>query len=127
MRLQRAPFDGLAVYHLQHAELPRAAEPHPSALAARQQTGEARSGPGSAGNPSEGGLMSTSLDLLVSFSKVGTVAWGGGPAMVPLMEAEFVQHREWMSQSDFSSRHFMLLKIRMRCELFSRPLKLMER
>jgi len=45
--------------------------------------------------------MSTSLDLLVSFSKVGTVAWGGGPAMVPLMEAEFVQHREWMSQSDF--------------------------
>jgi len=52
-----------------------------------------------AGNPPE--FVSTALDLLVSFTKVGTLAWGGGPAMVPLMQAEVVDRHGWMTDAEF--------------------------
>ncbi len=45
--------------------------------------------------------MSSSLDLLLSFGRVGTLAWGGGAAQVPLMKAEVVGRHEWMSETEF--------------------------
>lgn len=45
--------------------------------------------------------MSVALDLLFSFTKIGTLAWGGGPAMVPLMQAEVVDRHGWMTDAEF--------------------------
>jgi chromate transporter len=45
--------------------------------------------------------MHVAVELLLSFTKIGSVAWGGGPAMVPLMQAEFVEHRAWMTEEQF--------------------------
>ena len=44
--------------------------------------------------------MHVALELLTSFTKVGSLAWGGGPAMVPLMQAEFVEHRGWVTDEE---------------------------
>lgn len=41
------------------------------------------------------------LALLVSFTKIGCVAYGGGPSMVPLLKAEVVERREWIGTEDF--------------------------
>ena len=45
--------------------------------------------------------MPAALDLLVSFSKVGLLAWGGGPAMVPLVQDEVLRH-SWMTEEQFA-------------------------
>ena len=45
--------------------------------------------------------MSVALDLLLSFGRVGTLAWGGGAAQVPLMKAEVVGRHAWMSEAEF--------------------------
>jgi len=45
--------------------------------------------------------VSVCVDLLVSFTKIGTLAWGGGPAMVPLMQAEFVEGHGWYTNEQF--------------------------
>ena len=39
--------------------------------------------------------------LLVSFAKIGAVAYGGGPSMVPLLKAEVVERRKWIETDDF--------------------------
>ena len=41
------------------------------------------------------------LDLLLGFGRVGTFGFGGGQAMIPLMEQECVQHAQWMSSEEF--------------------------
>lgn len=41
------------------------------------------------------------VHLLVSFSKIGAVAYGGGPSMVPLLKAEVVERRKWVETDDF--------------------------
>jgi chromate transporter len=43
-----------------------------------------------------------SLDLLVSFSKVGVFAYGGGPSMIPLLQEEVVDLRGWMTIEEFT-------------------------
>ena len=40
-------------------------------------------------------------DVLVSFTKIGLVAYGGGHSMVPILKAEVVERRGWMSMDDF--------------------------
>ena len=45
--------------------------------------------------------MNTSLELLLSFTRVGTLAWGGGAAQVPLMKAEVVERHRWMTEKEF--------------------------
>ena len=45
--------------------------------------------------------MASPLELLVSFAKVGAVGFGGGPSMIPLVQAEVVDHRGWMSNAEF--------------------------
>jgi chromate transporter len=41
------------------------------------------------------------LDLMLSFAKVGLLAWGGGPAMVPLLRDE-VLRKGWMTEAEFT-------------------------
>lgn len=45
--------------------------------------------------------MRVLLDLFLAFGKTGCVAYGGGPSMIPLMKAEVVERRKWMSVEDF--------------------------
>jgi len=40
------------------------------------------------------------LELLVAFARVGTLGFGGGPAMVPLIQEEVVRHG-WMTDEQF--------------------------
>lgn len=40
-------------------------------------------------------------DLFISFFKIGTFTIGGGYAMIPLMEQELVDKRQWMSRDEF--------------------------
>ena len=46
-------------------------------------------------------MSASPLELFVSFAKVGTFAWGGGPAMIPLMQDEFVEKKAWMNDEQF--------------------------
>ncbi len=41
------------------------------------------------------------IKLFVSFTKIGCLAYGGGPSMIPLMQAEVVDTWKWMSLTDF--------------------------
>jgi len=45
--------------------------------------------------------VNVTLDLMLSFGRVGTLAWGGGAAQVPLMKAEVVGRHAWMSETEF--------------------------
>jgi chromate transporter len=45
--------------------------------------------------------MSPAIELLLSFGRVGTLAWGGGAAQVPLMKAEVVERHQWMNEAEF--------------------------
>ena len=40
-------------------------------------------------------------ELFYSFLKIGTFTIGGGYAMIPLMEQELVDRRQWMSREEF--------------------------
>lgn len=40
-------------------------------------------------------------DLFFSFFKIGLIAYGGGPAMVPVIETEVVGRRGWIEPADF--------------------------
>ena len=40
-------------------------------------------------------------ELFYSFLKIGTFTIGGGYAMIPLMEQELVDRRQWMSRDEF--------------------------
>lgn len=43
----------------------------------------------------------TLLDLAVSWARVGLLGYGGGSSMIPLMKAECVDQRAWMSNEQF--------------------------
>lgn len=45
--------------------------------------------------------MNIILALFCSFIKVGSVGYGGGPSMVPLIKEEVVNLRHWMDVTDF--------------------------
>jgi len=40
-------------------------------------------------------------ELLVSWGRIGLVGYGGGPAMIPLMKAECVDVRGWLTEAQF--------------------------
>lgn len=44
----------------------------------------------------------TWFDVLVSFTKVGLLGFGGGPAMIPLIQLEVVNHRGWLETPAFA-------------------------
>ena len=39
--------------------------------------------------------------IFISFCKTGSVAYGGGPSMIPLLKAEVVERKKWMELEDF--------------------------
>jgi len=39
--------------------------------------------------------------IFISFAKIGAVAYGGGPSMVPVIKAEVVERRGWIGTDDF--------------------------
>lgn len=41
------------------------------------------------------------VDLTVSFFRIGVFGFGGGPSMIPLIEAEVVGLRAWMTKEEF--------------------------
>ena len=41
------------------------------------------------------------IQLFLTFAKIGSFTLGGGYAMVPLMQKEVVEKREWMSTEEF--------------------------
>jgi len=45
--------------------------------------------------------MSKLLELFIIFFKIGTFTIGGGYAMVPLIEKEVVDKKEWIDRKDF--------------------------
>jgi chromate transporter len=41
------------------------------------------------------------LNLFLTFAKIGLVGYGGGPAMIPLIQEEVVEGHNWMSDEEF--------------------------
>ncbi len=41
------------------------------------------------------------LELLVSWGRIGVLGFGGGPAMIPLIKAECVEGRGWLTDAEF--------------------------
>lgn len=46
-------------------------------------------------------MLKNLWDLLISFAKIGVVAYGGGPSMVPIIKAEIVERRGWIDTDGF--------------------------
>ena len=47
-------------------------------------------------------MLQTWLNLFLTFSKIGVLGYGGGPAMIPLIHQEVVDGRGWMSDEEFT-------------------------
>lgn len=48
-------------------------------------------------------MKKTSLwELFITFSKIGAFTFGGGYAMLPLIQKEVVEIKDWLSEEDFS-------------------------
>jgi len=46
--------------------------------------------------------MKVLWEIVIAFMRVGVVGYGGGPAMIPLIEAEAVDHFSWMTAEQFA-------------------------
>jgi chromate transporter len=46
-------------------------------------------------------VLRTWLNLFLSFAKIGLVGYGGGPAMIPLIQEEVVEGQNWMTDEEF--------------------------
>lgn len=46
-------------------------------------------------------MFTNLVQLFVSFGKVGSLAFGGGAAMIPIIQEEAVELRQWLSQEEF--------------------------
>lgn len=47
-------------------------------------------------------MLQTWLNLFISFTKIGLLGYGGGPAMIPLIREEAVEVRGWMTDQEFT-------------------------
>ena len=45
--------------------------------------------------------MKKYLDLILSFLKIGAFTFGGGYAMISLLENEFVSEKKWIEKEEF--------------------------
>ena len=43
------------------------------------------------------------LELCISFFKIGLFTFGGGYAMIPIMEQEVVEKKKWVNEEDIVS------------------------
>jgi chromate transporter len=46
-------------------------------------------------------VFRTWLNLFLTFAKIGLVGYGGGPAMIPLIQEDVVEGRNWMTDEEF--------------------------
>jgi chromate transporter len=46
-------------------------------------------------------MLRTYLNLFLTFTKIGVLGYGGGPAMIPLIQEEVVESRGWMTEEEF--------------------------
>jgi len=46
-------------------------------------------------------MLRTWLNLFLTFTKIGVLGYGGGPAMLPLIQKEVVEGHRWMANEDF--------------------------
>jgi chromate transporter len=46
-------------------------------------------------------VFRTWLNLFLTFAKIGIVGYGGGPAMIPLIQEEVVEGHSWMTDEEF--------------------------
>ena len=46
-------------------------------------------------------MLRTWLNLFLTFAKIGLVGYGGGPAMIPLIQEEVVEGQNWMTDEEF--------------------------
>ena len=46
--------------------------------------------------------MLTLFKLFISFAKVGIFGYGGGPSMIPLVQADVVEGYKWMTMTEFT-------------------------
>ena len=44
--------------------------------------------------------MNEYIDLLISFSKIGAFTFGGGYAMLPMLEKEIVENKHWATKAE---------------------------
>lgn len=45
--------------------------------------------------------MQLMLEIFWSFVKTGSIAYGGGPSMIPILQAEVVEGKSWVTDDDF--------------------------
>jgi chromate transporter len=46
-------------------------------------------------------VLQTWLHLFLTFAKIGLVGYGGGPAMIPLIQEDVVEGNSWMTDEEF--------------------------
>ena len=46
--------------------------------------------------------MNKNLDLFLTFMKIGTFTFGGGYAMIPLIQKEVCDNKKWLNEKDIS-------------------------
>ena len=46
--------------------------------------------------------MNKNLDLFLTFMKIGTFTFGGGYAMIPLIQKEVCENKKWLNEKDIS-------------------------
>lgn len=46
-------------------------------------------------------MMRDLREIFITFAKIGAVAYGGGPSMVPILKAEVVERRGWIETESF--------------------------
>lgn len=46
--------------------------------------------------------MPVLLDLFLTFAKVGAMMFGGGPAMLPILEREIVEKKHWATEEEIT-------------------------
>jgi chromate transporter len=46
-------------------------------------------------------MLQTWLNLFLTFTKIGVLGYGGGPAMIPLIQEEVVEGHGWMTDEEF--------------------------
>lgn len=47
-------------------------------------------------------MLTDLLNLFVAFFRASNLGFGGGPAIIPLIQAEAVDHYQWMTNSQFT-------------------------
>lgn len=46
--------------------------------------------------------MNLYLDLFLTFARVGVLTFGGGMAMLPILQREIVEHKHWISEGELT-------------------------